>query len=320
MKKVLITGLTGFAGSYLAEYLVAKKEYEVWGTYLFDDSLANVAAIKDKINLIKIDLSKEENVFKLVKDTSPLLIFHLAALTSPSNSFNNPTETLTNNISLQVNILEAVRKNNNLLDTKILVVSSADIYGLVKKENLPINEQTPLMPTSPYSVSKIAQDFLGLTYFLSYKLRIVRVRPFNHIGPRQSPQFVVSSFAKQIAEIEKGKRKPILKVGNLEAKRDFTDVKDMVRAYAVVMEKGKIGDVYNIGSGTSYKISDILNKLVFMSSSKIKIEEKRGLLRPSDNPELICDSTKFVKLTGWKPEIPIAETLKDTLDYWRNII
>ena len=319
MKKVLITGITGFAGSYLAEYLVDKKEYEIWGTYLFDDSLANVAAIKDKTNLIKIDLSKEENVFNLVKDAAPSLIFHLAALTSPADSFKSPTETLTNNISLQINLLEAVRKFN-LFKTKILIVSSADIYGLVKKENLPIDEQTPLTPTSPYSVSKIAQDFLGLTYFLSYKLRIVRVRPFNHIGPRQSPQFVVSSFAKQIAEIEKGKRNPILKVGNLEAKRDFTDVKDMVRAYAAVMGKGKIGDVYNIGSGTSYKISDILNKLVFMSSSKIKIEKEEGLLRPSDNPELICDSTKFVKLTGWKPEISIEETLRDTLDYWRNII
>jgi len=319
MKKVLITGLTGFAGSYLAAYLVNKKEYEISGTYLFDDSLANVSAIKDKINLIKIDLSKEENVFNLIKDTSPLLIFHLAALTSPSESFSIPTEILLNNISLQVHLLEAVRQQN-LLDTKILVVSSADIYGLVDNKDVPIDEETKLMPTSPYAVSKITQDFLGLTYFLSYNLKIVRVRPFNHIGPRQSPQFVVSSFAKQIAEIEKGKRKPILKVGNLEARRDFTDVKDMVRAYAAALEKGKIGDVYNIGSGISYKISNILNKLVSMSSSKIKIEKEEGLLRPSDNPELICDSTKFVKLTGWKPEISIEETLRDTLDYWRNII
>ncbi len=319
IKKVLITGLTGFAGSYLAEYLVAKKEYEVSGTYLFDDSLANVGTIKDRINLIKIDLSKEENVFKLVKDTSPSLIFHLAALTSPAESFSIPTETLLNNISLQIHLLEAVRQQN-LLNTKILVVSSADIYGLVDSKDLPIDEETKLMPTSPYAVSKITQDFLGLTYFLSYNLKIIRVRPFNHIGPRQSPQFVVSSFAKQIAEIEKGKREPILKVGNLEAKRDFTNVKDIVRAYATVMEKGKIGEVYNIGSGTSYKISDILNKLVDIASCKIKIEKEEGLLRPSDNPDLICDATKFTKLTGWKPEISIDKTLKDTLDYWRNII
>lgn len=319
MKKVLITGITGFAGSYLAEHLLSAGKYDVSGTYLFEDSLINVKNIKSKLHLVKGDLSDKKNVFKIIKDVSPSIIFHLAALTSPFDSFNNPTQTLMNNISSQVNLLEGVREFN-LFNTKILIISSADIYGLVKKEDLPIDEQTPLMPTSPYSVSKIAQDFLGLTYFLSYNLKIIRVRPFNHIGPRQSPQFVVSSFAKQIAEIEKGKRKPTLYVGNLEAKRDFTNVKDMVRAYIAAIEKGKIGDAYNIGSGVSYKISDILNKLVSMSSPKIKIEKEEELFRPSDNPELVCDATKFIKLTGWKPEISIEKTLKDTLDYWRNII
>jgi len=319
MNKALITGITGFAGSHLAEHLLLSKKYDVSGTYLLEESLKNVDKIKSRLNLIKGDLSNKKNVFHIVKKISPSVIFHLAALTSPGESFSSPTETLLNNISLQVHLLEAVRQQN-LLSAKILVVSSADIYGLVDSKDLPMDEETKLMPTSPYAVSKITQDFLGLTYFLSYNLKIIRVRPFNHIGPRQSPQFVVSSFAKQIAEIEKGKRKPILKVGNLEAKRDFTNVKDMVRAYATVVEKGKIGDVYNIGSGTSYKISDILNKLVSMSSYKIKIEKEEGLLRPSDNPELVCDATKFVKLTGWKPEISIEETLKDTLDYWRNII
>jgi len=154
---------------------------------------------------------------------------------------------------------------------------------------------------------------------LTYKLKIIRVRPFNHIGPKQSPNFVVSSFAKQIAEIEKGKREPILHVGNLETKRDFTNVKDMVRAYVLAIEKGKYGEAYNIGSGTSYKIFDILNKLVSMSSSKIKIEKDKVLFRPSDNPDLVCDASKFIKLTGWKPQISIETTLENTLDYWRNI-
>lgn len=319
MKKVLITGLTGFAGSYLAERLISENKYDVSGTYLFDDSLVGVKNIKSKLNLIKADLSNEKSVIDIVKDVSPSIIFHLAALTSPADSFKNPTETLTNNISLQVNLLEAVRRYN-LLDTKILIVSSADIYGRVEKKNLPIDEETPLMPTSPYSVSKIAQDFLGLTYFLTYKIKIIRVRPFNHVGPRQSPHFVVSSFAKQIAEIEKGKKDPYLYVGDLETKRDFTDVRDMVNAYILAIEKGKDGEVYNIGSGVTYKILDILNKLVSMSSLKIEIRKDKNLLRPNDNPELICDATKFVKLTGWKPEISIDETLKDTLDYWRNII
>ena len=316
--KALITGITGFAGSYLAENLLSTGKYEISGTYLFEDSIVNVGKIKDKLDLIKAELSQYGSIFDIVKNVVPSVIFHLAALTSPADSFKNPTETLTNNISLQVNLLEAVRKNN-LFNTKILVISSADTYGLVKKKDLPIDEQTPFMPTNPYSVSKIAQDFLGLSYYLSYKLKIVRVRPFNHIGPRQSPGFVVASFAKQIAEIEKGKRKPVLHVGNLEAKRDFVNVKDMVNAYVLAVEKGKDGDVYNIGSGTSYAISDILNKLINMSSSKIEIEKDDTLFRPTDNPELVCDSSKFRKLTDWKPTISIDETLKDTLDYWRNI-
>ena len=319
MNKILITGITGFAGSYLAEYLVSKGEYDINGTYLLDSSLINVDKVKDKLNLVRVDLTSEKEVFYTVKKISPSIIFHLAALTSPADSYKNPSETLTNNISLQVNLFEAVRKSN-LLDAKILVVSSADIYGKVKKEDLPIDEDTQLMPTSPYSVSKIAQDFLGLAYFLSYNLKIIRVRPFNHIGPRQSPQFVVSSFAKQIAEIEKGKREPILRVGNLDTKRDFINVKDIARAYVLAIEKGKYGEVYNIGSGKSYKIFDILSMLIDMSSRKIKIEKDESLFRPSDNRELLCDTRKFQKLTSWKPKISIEETLKDTLDYWRNII
>lgn len=319
MKRVLITGITGFAGSYLAEYLLSTNKYDISGTYLFEGSLGNVEHIKNKLNLIKADLSEEKIVSKIIKDVSPDIIFHLAALTSPADSFKNPVQTLTNNISLEVNLLEAIREYN-LVKTKILITSSADIYGLVKKEDLPIDEQTPLMPTSPYSVSKIAQDYLGLTYFLSYRLKIIRVRPFNHIGPRQSPNFVVSSFAKQIAEIEKGKREAILHVGNLETKRDFTNVKDMVRAYVLAIEKGKYGEAYNIGSGNSYEIFNILDKLVSMSSSKIIIEKNETLFRPSDNPDLVCDAGKFIKLTGWTPQIPIETTLKETLDYWRNII
>ena len=318
MKKVLITGITGFAGSYLAEHLLSLGGYDVSGTYLIDASLKSVGAIKDKLRLVKVDLSEEESVANLVKTTQPEVIFHLAALTSPADSFNNPSETITNNISLQVNLLEEIRKNN--LDPKILIVSSADIYGLVSQKDLPMDENTPMMPTNPYSVSKIAQDFLGYTYYTAYKLQIVRVRPFNHIGPKQSPHFVVSSFAKQIAEIEKDKRESVLRVGNLEAKRDFTDVRDMVEAYVLAIEKGKVGEVYNIGSGTSYKISDILDKLISMSSSKIRVEKDEDLIRPNDNPELICDASKFISLTGWKPKISIETTLRNTLDYWRNII
>jgi len=318
MKKVLITGITGFAGSYLAEHLLAKKNYYVFGTYLLDKSIENVDAIKKDIKLFKVNLLLPRETNVVIKKIRPNLIFHLAALTSPANSFKYPQKTLTNNIIAQLNVLNSV-KRNNLLDTKILIISSADIYGIVKKEDLPIDENTPLMPLSPYAVSKIAQDFLGMQYFLAYKLKIVRVRPFNHIGLRQSPHFVIGSFAQKIAEIEKGKREPVLRVGNLEAKRDFTDVRDMVCAYLLALEKGKFGEVYNIGRGKSYKIRDILNKLLSWSSSKISVKVDKSLFRPIDNPDLLCDLSKFVKISGWKPSIDLDKTLKDTLDYWRNI-
>lgn len=316
--KVLITGISGFAGSFLAEYLL-KKKLEIFGTYIERSSPLNLKTIEDELNLLKLDLLDSSSVLSTIGKVKPDYIFHLAALTSPKDSFESPYPTIENNIKAQLNILESLHKLD-MKKTKILIVSSAEIYGLVNKEDLPINEHTEFRPTNPYAVSKLAQDFLGLQYFLSYGLEIVRVRPFNHIGPRQSDNFVVGRFAKKIAEIEKGNIEPTLKVGNLEAKRDFTDVRDMVRAYFLAIEKGKSGEVYNLGSGTSYKISEVLEKLINMSKKKISIEEDSSLLRPSDNPELVCDFTKFKNLTGWSPEISIEQTLQDTLEYWRNII
>ncbi len=316
MKKALITGISGFAGSYLSENLV-DNGYRVSGSFLTEDSLKNLPN-KDKLSLHKVNLLEESLVDRLIKETKPDYVFHLAALTSPGISFDNPKDTFINNISAQINLLESIRKNN-LLDTKILIVSSAEVYGLVSEEDLPIDEDTRFNPANPYAVSKLAQDFLGLQYFLSYKLNIVRVRPFNHIGPGQSPDFVVSSFAKRIAEIERGKEE-VMRIGNLTSKRDFTDVKDMVEAYRLALEKGKAGDVYNLGSGRSWEISEILKKLIGLSKSEIKTIEDPTLLRPSDNPELVCDYSKFEKLTGWQPQIPIEKTLVDTLNYWRNNI
>lgn len=317
-KKVLITGISGFAGSHLADYLVEKKEYDICGTFLTEESLSNVKDIRDRISVVKLDLNDEKKVLDLVKSVKPDLVFHLAALASPANSFKEPVKTITNNVSAQINLLEAVKESN--IDAKILVVSSADVYGLVSKKDLPIKEETNFMPANPYAVSKITQDYLGLQYFLSYKLRIVRVRPFNHIGPRQSPHFVVSSFAKSIAEIEKGKIDPVLNVGNLSAKRDFVDVRDMVRAYFKILIEGKEGEVYNIGREKSYQIKDILDKLLSFSGAKIDIKKNVELFRPSDTPDLVCNSSKLKRAINWSPEIPIEKTLKDTLDYWREIV
>lgn len=316
MSKVLITGISGFAGSYLAQDLL-NKGYEISGTYLSDESRQTLPG-SENYTLHKVDLVDEVSTFDLIQNEKPEYIYHLAALPVTRDSFNKPRETFINNVSAQINLLEAVKKTK-LTDTKILIVSSAEVYGLVKSENLPIDEETPFNPTNPYSVSKLAQDFLGLQYFLSDKLRIIRVRPFNHIGPRQAPQFVVSAFAKRIAEIEKGREK-VMKVGNLTSKRDFTDVRDMVKAYSLALEKGKEGDVYNLGSGHSYEISEILKMMINQSSVKIETEADEGLMAPSESPERTCDVTKFRELTGWIPEIPIEITLRDTLEYWRGQI
>jgi GDP-4-dehydro-6-deoxy-D-mannose reductase len=318
MKKTLITGATGFAGAHLIRHLLKKNEHVIFGTYLEDSSLDRFGELNNKIQLEKIDLQETEKVAKLIEKIKPDIVYHLAAFTSTSLSFGSPAEVITNNVSSQANILEALRKLG--LKTKILIVSSGDIYGKVRKEDLPIDEETPLNPTNPYSVSKITQDFLALQYFLAYGLNIVRVRPFNHIGPGQSPNFAIPAFSKKIAEIEKGKIKPILKVGNLESRKDFTSVLDVVKAYDLILDKGVPGEVYNIGSGKSYKIGDVLNKLLSFSKLPITVETDKSLLRPVDDAEFICDYSKLNKATGWKPEVSIDEMLLKTLDYWRNII
>jgi GDP-4-dehydro-6-deoxy-D-mannose reductase len=318
-KKILVTGASGFVGSHLMDHLISNQGNSLYGTCFSKNDSKNLDKSKDKIKLFEVDLRKEEEVFRLIEEVKPDVIYHLAAFTSPAESFASPRENVLNNIACQINIFEAMRRSK-LLDSKTLVVSSAEVYGKVGKDQLPINEKTALNPTNPYAVSKLTQDFLGRQYFLAYGLKAVRVRPFNHIGPRQSPNFVVSAFAQKIAEIEKGKRKPVLPVGNLEAKRDFTDVRDMVKAYTLLVEKGELGEVYNIGSGVSYKIAEILEKMLSLAKVKITVEVDRSLFRQVDDEELVCDPAKISKLTGWKAEIPLEKTLEDTLDYWRNIL
>lgn len=318
MKKVLITGITGFAGSHLAEYLISKNEYVISGIHSSDRNLDNIKRIKDKIELLKIDLNDSQKTTEVIQKQKPDIIFHLAASADVGRSFENPSEFLVNNTTSQLNILEAIKKTQ--LKAKIVIISSAHIYGLVASSSLPINESVPFNPDNPYAVSKITQDYLGLCYYLAYKLPIIRLRPFNHIGPRLSPSISISRFAKLIAEIEKGNAEPVLTVGNLSAKRDFTDVSDMVHAYVLASEKCLPGEAYNIGSGVSHTIQELLDKLLSFSTAKITVKTEEALFRPSDNPELRADSTKFMQATGWKPEIPIEKTLQDTLDYWRSVV
>lgn len=313
-KKALITGVSGFAGSFLAEELL-QRGFEVSGTHISNDT-ENIKDIKHKLNLHRVDLLNVNDTVKCIQDIQPDYIFHLAALTSPAQSFKDPAAFMTNNITAQVNIFEAVRAFD--IKAKILVISSSEVYGVVSSSDLPVNEDVRLSPGNPYAVSKIAQDFLGLQYFNSYGMDIVRVRPFNHIGPRQTPQFVVPSFVSQVVAIEKGKQEPVLTVGNLDAKRDFTDVRDMVKAYIEVLEKGESGEVYNIGQGKSYKIRDILDMLISLSAVRIDIELDPSKLRPSDIPDIYSDNSKIELATGWKPAVSLEQTLKDTLDYYRE--
>ncbi|OGV96079.1 hypothetical protein A2W24_00890 [Microgenomates group bacterium RBG_16_45_19] len=315
MKRVLITGISGFAGSHLAESLVRKKKYEIYGT-VFGDGYQPVGVPKHQ--LVKLNLIDREATLTLIKKIQPEWIFHLAALSSPAKSFFDPRETLTNNIEAQVNILDGALGDKKI--ERLLVIGSAEEYGQVTENDLPIDEKVNLNPVSPYAVSKIAQDFLGRQYFLSHQLPVIRVRPFNHTGERQAPLFVVPAFAKQIAEIEKSKTEATMKVGNLKSYRDFSDVKDMVEAYRLAMEQGKLGEVYNLGSGQAYQIERVLTELLLMSRVKIKVVTDPKRWQPSDVPKLVADSGKFKRLTGWQTTIPFSETLTRVLDYWRKQI
>jgi len=319
MKKVLITGITGFVGSHLARHLLSQKMYDIIGTYRSETGLEELKKQNQQIRFKKLDLNNADAVEEVIVSENPDYICHLAAQASPSKSFSSPVETLTNNIISEFSILDTLRKHK-LEQVRVLIISTGEIYGMVTPSDIPVDEETPLRPTTPYAVSKIAQDYLSLQYHLSYKIDTVRVRPYNHIGPGQKEGFVVSDFAKQIAEIEAGKKDPVLSVGNLDAGRDFTDVRDVVRAYELALQKGKSGDVYNIGFGKSHKIADVLQTLLSFSKTKIAVKVDPNKFRPIDVPEIVCDYQKFHKLTGWKPEIPFERTLQDILDYWRFLV
>ena len=314
--KVLITGISGFVGSHLADYFLAQGNYEVFGTIKWRSMRDNISHIVDKIDLFECDIKDAFAMKTMLAEVRPDYIFHLAAQSYVPFSWRAPQETISTNILGEVNLFESVRELK--LDPKIHIAGSSEEYGLVYPEETPIKETNPLRPLSPYAVSKVAQDFLGYQYFKSYGLKIVRTRAFNHTGPRRGDVFVTSNFAKQIVEIEKGIRPPVIKVGNLNAVRDFLDVRDVVRAYALALEKGVPGEVYNIASGKGIKIKELLERLIKISGVDLRIETDPNRLRPSDVELLIGSPEKFQKTTGWKPEIPFDKTLNDLLDFWRK--
>jgi len=314
--RILITGITGFVGSHLADFLLEKGDVEVYGIARWRSQKDNIKHLKDKIKLFECDIKDMTSVNDVVKSVKPERIFHLAAQSFVPASWSLPAETLSTNIIGELNIFESVRQLK--LSSVIHIAGSSEEYGLVHPDEVPITENNMLRPLSPYGVSKVAQDLLGFQYFKSYGLKIIRTRAFNHTGPRRGEVFVCSTFAKQIAEIEKGLREPVVYVGNLDAQRDFTDVRDIVRAYWLATEECEPGEVYNICSGKPRKIKEVLDILLSHTDKKIEVRKDTNRVRPSDVPILKGDSTKFRERTGWKPEIPFEQTLKDTLEYWRG--
>lgn len=315
MTTALITGITGFAGSYLAELLL-KKGIEVHGLGRWRSRTENIEHIQKKIHLIEGDLLDAHSLQDLMMNFRPDLVFHLAAQSFVPASWTSPAVTLEINVVGSCNLFEAVRAAQ--IQPTIQIACSSEEYGQVEPTEVPIKETNPLRPLSPYAVSKLAMDYLGYQYFKSYKMKIVRTRGFNHTGPRRGDVFAESTFARQIAEIEAGRKEPVIYVGNLEAERDFTDVRDMVNGYYLAATKGKPGEVYNICSGKAVKIDWVLKTLLGFSKVRVKVEPDPARMRPSDVPILLGDCRRFQKQTGWKPKIPLETTLKDLLNYWRE--
>ena len=314
-KKAFITGIAGFVGSHLAELLLSEG-YEVYGLLRSRSKTDHIESIINKLHLEDADLLDTHSLYGTISRIKPNYIFHLAAQSFVPTSWVSPSVTLEVNVVGSTNLFEAVKMAG--IDPVIQIACSSEEYGLVHENETPIKETNPLRPLSPYAVSKVAMDYLGYQYFQSYKVRIVRTRGFNHTGPRRGDTFAESNFAKQIALIEKGKQDAVMHVGNLEASRDYTDVRDMVRAYRLAVEKCDPGDVYNICTGKTIRIGDMLNLLLSMSKKKVEIKPDPARMRPSDVPVLLGDNGKFVAKTNWKPEIPFKKTMEDLLNYWRE--
>ncbi len=314
--RVLITGVTGFVGSHLADYLVARGDVEVFGTHRWRSRMDNVEHLRSRVTLVECDLRDAGGVRRVLHAIRPDRIFHLAAQSYVPTSWASPVETLACNLTCQLNLLEVIRESG--LSTRVHVAGSSEEYGLVHKDEVPIREENPLRPLSPYAVSKVGQDYLAYQYWMSHRVHAVRTRGFNHTGPRRGEVFVTSNFARQIAEIERGRREAVVWVGNLDALRDFTDVRDMVRAYWLALDRGEPGEVYNICSGRAYTIRNVLEILLSLAHARVEVREDPARLRPSDVEILVGDCTRFQRVSGWTPTIPFEVTLKDLLDYWRD--
>lgn len=315
--RILITGVTGFVGSHLAEYIINLNEgHTIYGLCRWRSPRENLANIYNKITLNEADLCDLSSLIRHLKVIKPDIIFHLAAQSYVLTSFNSPIQTLWTNVIGTTNLLEAVRILE--IDPIIHICSSSEVYGQVTEADVPIKETCPLRPSSPYAVSKVAEDMVGFQYWLSYGIKTIRTRMFTHTGPRRGDVFVMSSFAKQIAAAELGLKEPVILAGNLKSVRTFCDVRDAVKAYWIMVNKCRPGEVYNIGGNHTMTVGEALDILLSFSKIKFKKKVDPKLLRPSDVTLQIPCIDKFINETGWKPEIPLEKTLSDILDYWRE--
>lgn len=310
MKKILITGSQGFAGQHLLKELIANN-YEVYGTALY------YLPINSPSNIFVCDIEIQQQISSLITKIKPDAIFHLAGQPKPGLSFNIPQKTFAINTIGTINLLEAVREIPNYFP-RIILIGTSEEHGIVSPENLPITENTPLNPINPYAISKTANWFLSKEYIRSFNFDIVYITPFTHTGPGQMPGFLSSDVASQIVEIEKGTKEPILHTGDLSSKRDISDVRDVVRAYRLLMEKGITGERYIVSTGKSIPVKEIVEKLISMSKIKIELKIDNLNNRPTDIPDLSGSHYKLTKKTGWQPKIPLKKTLQDLLDWYRQ--
>lgn len=308
--RALITGVSGFVGRHLVEHLRQATGWRLIG--IQGRQRGEIPGVETVV----CDLRDRPHLERVIRYYRPDYVFHLAAQSYVPKALAEPAETLVNNAVAQINLLESIRAAE--LDPVILVVGSSEVYGGPGPEAMPLDEEQPFRPENPYAVSKVTQDMLGLQYHLAYGMRIVRVRPFNHFGPGQSDRFVMASFARQVAEAERGLVPPVILVGNLEAQRDFLDVRDVVRAYLLVTQPEFAGEVFNVASGKPRSIRSALDLLLSLAHAKLEVREDPGRMRPSDVPIIAGNATKLRQATGWAPRIPFEQTVADTLDWWRT--
>ncbi|PIQ82701.1 MAG: GDP-mannose 4,6-dehydratase [Candidatus Omnitrophica bacterium CG11_big_fil_rev_8_21_14_0_20_64_10] len=319
MKKILVTGITGFVGSHLAELYLGrrpdspKQTGEVWGLMRRRGQRDLIRHLESDLHLEEGDVTDAHSMERLIAEIQPDVVHHLAAQSFVPLSWTAPSETLQANLMGSLNLLEAVRRHRP--QAVVQVASSSEIYG--QQEELPVTERHLPNPLSPYAVSKLAMDRLAAQYARSYGLSIMVTRAFNHTGPRRGVSFATSNFARQIIEIERGEREPVIWVGNLEAGRDWSDARDIVRAYALAVQKCPPGEPFNIASGVCRQVGEVLQQLLTLSGVRAEIRKDPKRQRPSDVPALRGDSQQFRKKTGWIPEIPWERTMRDLLDYWR---